>query len=157
MGEFSLSKKNDRTLRFYNKVLGLERLHYGMWQKEDELTIEKLKEAQVRYESFLIQKLPTSVKKILDVGCGTGILVKNLLEKGYEIEGLSPDDNQKKNFVKNIKTPFHHMGFEHFFAEVDKFDCIIMSESSQYIKKQKLFENAKNALKDNGYLMILSG
>jgi len=148
-----MSKKNDSVLRFYNEILGLERLHYGMWEKDDELTIDKLKEAQIRYENFLIEKLPEGVKSVLDVGCGTGILAKNILEKGYAVEGLSPDDNQQKNFTENIKAPFHHMRFEKF-EQKDKFDCLIMSESSQYIKKGKLFENAKNALKKDGYLMI---
>ena len=148
-----MSKKNDSALRFYNEVLELERLHYGMWLENDELTIDKLKEAQIRYENFLINKLPDEVKSVLDVGCGTGILAKNLLEKGFAVEGLSPDDNQQKNFTENIKAPFYHMRFERF-EENDKFDCLIMSESSQYIKKKKLFFNAKNALKKDGYLMV---
>jgi len=76
-----------------------------------------------------------------------------LLGLGFDVEGLSPDINQKNNFTENIKAPFHHMGFEDF-AQENQFDCIIMSESCQYINIDKIFENAKRALKKGGYLMI---
>jgi|TARA_B110000503_G_scaffold142921_2_gene241640 MPBQ/MSBQ methyltransferase len=148
-----MSKKNDRALNFYNKVLGLDRLHYGMWLPEDELTFSKLKEAQERYEDYLIAHIPKNVKSILDVGCGTGILTKKLIDLGYDAEGLSPDINQKQVFTENTNAPFHHLGFEDF-SSVDRYDCIIMSESSQYINIDKIFENSDQALKKDGLLMI---
>ena len=148
-----MSKSNDRALRFYNEVLGLERLHYGIWLQDDELSIENLKEAQKRYENYLIENIPDGVKSILDVGCGTGILTKRLIDLGYNVEGLSPDINQKRIFTENINAAFHHLAFEDF-SETDQYDCIIMSESAQYINIDKIFENAKRALKEGGYLMI---
>ncbi len=148
-----MSKKDDKTLRFYHEVLGLERLHYGMWQAEDELTIAKFKEAQIRYEDFLIDNIPDKVNKILDVGCGTGIMARKLLSMGYDVEGLSPDENQKKYFADKLNAKFHNTKFE-YFTETDQFNCLIMSESSQYIKLDKLFTNAYQALKNGGYLII---
>jgi SAM-dependent methyltransferase len=152
--EIFMSKTNDRALRFYHEVLGLERLHYGIWLPEDELSFEKLKEAQERYEYYLIDNIPDGVKSILDVGCGTGILTKNLINLGYNVEGLSPDINQKAVFTKNINAVFHNLTFEEF-SRTEQYDCLIMSESAQYIRIEKIFENAKRALKKGGYLMIL--
>lgn len=148
-----MSKQNDRALRFYNEVLGLDRLHYGMWEPGDELTFQNLREAQIRYEDFLVQHIPSDAKTILDVGCGTGMLVKNMLSQGYAAEGLSPDIHQKRNFAENIDAPFHHLGFEDFKAK-KAYDCLIMSESAQYINMTKLFKNASDSLKPNGYLMV---
>jgi 2-polyprenyl-3-methyl-5-hydroxy-6-metoxy-1,4-benzoquinol methylase len=148
-----MSKSNDRSLRIYNEVLGLDRLHYGMWLPEDELTYDNLKKAQIRYEDFLIENIPDGVKTVLDVGCGTGVLSKKLLDAGYDVEGLSPDINQKKVFTENVKAKFHHSTFDKFEAE-KQYDCLIMSESAQYIKLPRLFENAKQSLKKDGYLMI---
>ncbi|HPQ44338.1 MAG TPA: class I SAM-dependent methyltransferase [Syntrophales bacterium] len=148
-----MSTGNDRALRFYHEVLGLERLHYGMWLPEDTVSFQRLLEAQERYENYLVDNIPDDVRTILDVGCGTGVLIKKLISLGYEAEGLSPDVNQKRIFMQNVNACLHHSTFE-AFSETDRYDCIIMSESAQYIKVSKLFKNAKRALKKDGHLMI---
>jgi SAM-dependent methyltransferase len=145
--------KNDRALRFYRDVLGLERLHYGMWLPEDELTMESFKAAQKRYEDFLIESVPEGAKRILDVGCGTGELCLQLKGRGYEVEGLSPDINQKKVFAEKVEAPFHFTRFEDSQLE-GGYDVIIMSESCQYIPIDKVFEVATKALKPGGHLMV---
>ena len=148
-----MSKKNDRTLRVLNEVFELERLHYGMWLKNDELTFDNLKLAQNRYESNIIEQIPKNVKTILDVGCGTGVMTKNLLKLGYNVHGLSPDINQKELFTRELDTIFHHTTFGKFEVK-DAYDCLIMSESSQYIKLNKLFAVAKQALHNCKYLLV---
>lgn len=145
--------KNDRALRFYQDVLGLERLHYGMWLPEDSLTMDSLKAAQKRYEDFLVESIPDGVRRILDVGCGTGELCMNLKAAGYDVEGLSPDINQKRVFAEKVDAPFHFTKFEE--SQLDGgYDLIIMSESCQYIPIDKVFEVAAKALAPNGHLMV---
>ncbi|MEM9157536.1 MAG: methyltransferase domain-containing protein [Verrucomicrobiota bacterium] len=150
----SKKPKNDRALRFYRDVLGLERLHYGIWNLDDELTMDKLKEAQERYETYLVESIPDGARTVLDVGCGSGELCMRLKHLGYDIEGLSPDRNQKVMFAEKVDAPFHFTRFEEAQLE-KKYDCIIMSESCQYIPMEKVFEVAKSALKDDGRLMII--
>ncbi|MCZ6673131.1 MAG: methyltransferase domain-containing protein [Verrucomicrobia bacterium] len=148
-----MSKEDDRSLRFYNEVLGLDHLHYGMWEEDEELTLANLKIAQLRYEDFLIEKLPTETSKVLDVGCGTSAMIKRMLSMEMEVHGLSPDATQKDNFTKNLNAPFYHCRFEELESE-ETFDCLVMSESAQYIPFDRLFENAKRSLKPGGHLMI---
>lgn len=145
--------KNDRALRFYSEVLGLERLHYGLWHEDDPFTLEGLKSAQLRYEDMLISRIPDGVVHVLDVGCGTGVMSSRIKAAGYDIEGLSPDVNQERPYVEKVGAPFHLCRFEDFTGKA-RFDCIIMSESSQYIKLSLLFHRAFEALKPGGSLMI---
>ena len=66
------SKKDSRALRFYSDVLGLDHLHYGLWEADEELTVANLKLAQNRYQQAIIDLLPPPPPRVLDVGCGTG-------------------------------------------------------------------------------------
>ena len=45
------------------------------------------------------------------------------------------------------------MAFQELDVE-DKYDCLIMSESAQYITMNELFANSHKALRKDGYLMI---
>ena len=148
-----MSKQNDRSLRFYHEVLGLEHLHYGLWTEAEVLSVEKLKEAQQRYEDYLIDNLPTGARRVLDVGCGTSVMSARLQKMGLEVEGMSPDIAQKKNFSEKLNIPFHHCCFEDFSAN-NEYDCIIMSESAQYIPYKRLFKNAAQCIGKDGYLMV---
>lgn len=146
-------KTNDRALRFYHEVLGLDRLHYGLWRLRDDLTFDNLKAAQQRYEDLLTGSIPSDAKAILDVGCGTGVMSAKLKMLGYDVEGLTPDIHQKEVIEKKAEINLHFCKFEDF-RPGKAYDCIIMSESSQYIPLQKLFKVAGQTLKPNGYLMV---
>ena len=67
--------------------------------------------------------------------------------------GLSPDETQKNNFTENLDAPFYHCRFEDFEPR-ETFDCLIMSESAQYIPYAQLFTTAKKSLSPGGRLMI---
>lgn len=148
-----MSREDDRSLRFYNEVFDLDHLHYGLWTGEEELTLANLREAQLRYEDFLVSKLPPSAGKILDVGCGTSAMTQRMLAMGREVHGLSPDKTQMENFTQNLNVPFHHCLFEDFESD-ERFDCMVMSESAQYIPYVRLFETVREHLNPGGHLMI---
>ncbi len=144
---------SDRALRFYHEVLGLDRLHYGLWRPGDELTFANLKAAQQRYEDLLTSSIPKHVRTILDVGCGTGVMSAKLKSLDYDVEGLTPDRHQKEVIQKKVGMVLHHQRFEDFQPQ-KRYDCIIMSESAQYIPLNQLFHVATRALLPNSYLMV---
>lgn len=150
--------KNDRALRFYNEVLGLDRLHYGLWEDSDERTLEGVKVAQKRYEDFLLSEITAlsaqpETTKILDVGCGTGVMSESLYNNSFLVEGLSPDLYQKEIFHKRIPVPFHLARYQSFETDT-RYDIILMSESAQYIPLSKLFAKTDELINNKGYLMV---
>ena len=90
----------DHVLKLYSETIQSSYLHYGFWDdpnamKLELMTLQNIKDAQNRYIEHLASYIPDDVKNILDVGCGIGGNTKFLLDIGYEVEALSPDDFQK--------------------------------------------------------------
>lgn len=148
------SKKDSRALRFYSDVLGLEHLHYGLWQAGEETTLANLKTAQARYQQAIIDLLPPPPARILDVGCGTGELSKALQAAGYQLEGLSPDKNHVDSYAEKVGAPFHHCLFEEFEPQ-RRYDVIIMSESCQYIPLDRLFAGLNDTMSDTAIWIVV--
>ena len=149
----------DHVLKLYSETIQSSYLHYGFWDdpnamKLELMTLQNIKDAQNRYIEHLASYIPDDVKNILDVGCGIGGNTKFLLDIGYEVEALSPDDFQKDVIGEKFsnKINFHHCKFEQFNAK-RKFDLILESESACYIKINEGFSKAREVLRDGGYLL----
>ena len=75
------------------QILGVDDLHYGLWDDELELKLANLGIAQQRYTDNLIAAMPSPQPgpiKVLDIGCGTGHVLGQLLARGYQADGLVP-------------------------------------------------------------------
>ncbi len=119
--------------------------------------MQNMPEAQKRYSEFLISHIPAGVRRILDVGCGAGGLASELLERGFEVEGVSPSPLLTDAARRQAGEAFRiHQGrFEDVeFADDDKFDLVIFSESFQYISLDSVLENAKQRLEPGGHVLI---
>jgi len=148
-------KKVDWNLKFMRDIFGLECLHFGYWDNfKEEVNIEELKFAQNRYIDVLISKIPNGVKRILDVGCGTGEVAKRLKQEGFEVECVSPDDYQYEIFRQKLPdVKFYLSKFEDIKTE-QKYDLILMAESCQYLDLDKAFFKSKKLLDNPGYILI---
>ena len=144
--------EEDFGYRFYVDVLGLEHVHYGLWAGE-ELTLAGFRVAQQRYAEALADLFPEGIVSVLDVGCGTGANAAGFVTRGYEVEGLSPDPYHGRLFGQATGLPFHECKFEEF-RPARRYDVICMSESSQYISLDRLFESVVHAVKPGGYLIL---
>ncbi|HVR28738.1 MAG TPA: methyltransferase domain-containing protein, partial [Thermoanaerobaculia bacterium] len=145
----------DPLLRFLHDTLGLEHLHYGLWDRDDrELTFTALRRAQERYAHRLLEVIATlPVADVLDVGCGFGTNASLLAHHGYRVALLSPDPYQLAR-IENGFMAKHLTRFEEFVPS-DYCDLVLMSESSQYVRDlDRLFAVAASALRQPGYLLI---
>ena len=149
----------DNVLKLYSKTIESKFLHYGFWNdpgkiKLEDFSLDEIKNAQKRYIQNLTSYIPNEVKLILDVGCGIGGNALFLINQGYNVETLSPDDYQKMVIEDtfNGSVPFYHTKFESFNSN-KQYDLILQSESACYIKINKGFKKAFEIIKPGGYLL----
>lgn len=149
----------DHVLKLYSETIRSDYLHYGFWDEPnsveiESITLQEIKNAQDRYIEHLASFIPNEVNSILDVGCGIGGNAEYLINQGYVVETLSPDDFQKSTIAEkfNNQMTFHHCKFEKFQPE-KQYDLILESESACYIKINKGFEKARETLRAGGYLL----
>mgnify|MGYP000331846190 CR=1 FL=1 len=99
--------------------------------------------------------------KILDYGCGTGLVAFSLSNETNEVIGMDNSNGMVEQFNKkakeldfsNIKAIQHNIDNEDLTQ--NEFDLIITSMSLHHIKNANIFiEKAYEALKKDGFLCI---
>lgn len=147
------------------QILGVDDLHYGLWDGDLELKMTNLGIAQQRYSDFLISALPSAQPgpvKVLDIGCGTGHILGQLLARGYQADGLVPAASLAKLVrLQQAKHPdkpsrlfeckFEDLPFEEL---AHSYDVCLFSESFQYIPMNVSFQLLQKILKPGGKVVI---
>lgn len=91
--------------------------------------------------------------KILEIGCGQGLMLKELQNRGYNVIGLEPSVEASKiarNKKLNVVTGY----FPETKVE-EKFDLIIISHVLEHIEDYKKFiESLEKVIKSNGCLLL---
>ncbi len=135
--------------------LKLDHLHYGYWTGDIEIDIANLHIAQNEYAKFIISHIPDGVKTILDVGCGTGQIAKNLLDMGYQVDCVCPCPflkEQTSELLGNESQVFE-CSYENL-QTVNRYDMVLFCESFQYIDMEQALSNTDKFLNSGGYLLI---
>ena len=154
-------KKSSRELGLEVAALGgrhffnIEHLHYGYWTNGLAVNMANFPAAQEKYTEYLLEHVPEGVKTILDVGCGTGKNARRLADMGYKVDCVSPN-----NYLSERTRELLGEGstvFECEYEELEterRYDCILFSESFQYINLIKGIEQTVRLLNDGGYLLV---
>ncbi|MEH2394378.1 MAG: methyltransferase domain-containing protein [Nostoc sp.] len=153
------TRYQNAAIDYYMGITDSSYLHYGYWEPlptaGEELTVTRLRAAQVAYAAKLLSFIPEDTKTVLDVGCGIGGNAAYLCSRGFTVEGLAPDVLQQEKFIKNTNSqvPFYLTRFEDFHTS-HSYDLVLFSESSQYIAADDLAQGAARLLSSGGYLLI---
>jgi SAM-dependent methyltransferase len=147
-------------------LMGAEDLHYGYWEEDLPLSAANIAMAQQRYSDKLIAALPSLVDddglRVLDIGCGVGNMMAQMLDRGYHVDGVSPSDGlslrtrERLSSYPGDRTRLFECGFQNFPREHcrNQYDVALFSESFQYIKMEASFNKLQGLLKPGGMVII---
>jgi ubiquinone/menaquinone biosynthesis C-methylase UbiE len=145
-----------------HQLLGLDDLHFGIWDDDLQPGYAELARAQQRYSEQLLNELPGPGGRVLDVGCGTGKLMWQLWQRGYPVDGVAPVGelatlarrrirDERMHDVHLYECPFEKLPLEELAG---RYDILLFSESFQYIKMPAVLAGARRLLKPGGRLVI---
>lgn len=142
-------------LIFGRFFLDMQDLHYGYWPAELERVPQNLAAAQAAYTELLITHIPQGAKSVLDVGCGAGNTARKLVERGYKVDGVSPNSfltavarQTLRERVTIFETKFQDLVTDR------RYDVVLFSESLLFIPLEQGLAKALSLLNPGGHILI---
>jgi len=134
---------------------GMEDLHYGYWPDGLTVEVQNLAHAQSAYTDFLIENIPAGVRSILDVGCGAGNTARKLVERGYQVDCVSPNPflTRVAREALGARATVFEGKFEDLAAD-RRYDLLLFSESFLFIKPDRALPQAERLLNPRGYILM---
>ncbi len=135
--------------------VGTSDLHYGYWCEDLEPVLRNLARAQENYSTFLLDHIPIQDRRILDVGCGAGSIASKLIERGHQVDCVSPSSllNQQATELLGKRARLFECKYEDF-QTTDTYDAILFCESFQYVNLEQGLLRVCSQLRVGGSLII---
>ena len=93
--------------------------------------------------------------KILDVGCGSGSLLKVCQENGWEVFGLDPSESAAITAKEKYDLEITRDSFENFDSDI-KFDCVSFIGLEHLAEPMEGLSKAKKILNPGGLILFHS-
>jgi len=145
--EAAIRKEDDMPHKQHN-------IYNNEWVSGEEKKRLNTKVAHFRLRQINKLKKTKGIEKILDLGCGTGILVDLLATNGYIVDGV--DSSQP-----NIDYARSHKKGNYFLQDIEsfetgkKYDLIIASHLIEHLRTpNNFFRKVRTSIKNSGYLYL---
>lgn len=153
-----MAKKPDYWLQIFLLMSKSEHLHLGYCEDPEKEFISNrdLREAQENYLELCLRTIPDAVQSVMDVGCGTGEMLKRLSEKGLHVKGMVPDPLLAEKIGRKVGPDKVVLSkFEDYTDATAKFDLVLFMESFGYIRDMRAtLAKAASLLNPGGYILI---
>lgn len=112
------------------------------------------------YIDYLIQSNSLVLKSIIaDIGAGTGILTQQLLDKGFQVHAVEPNDNMRITAENNLNNYpnfiSHNASAEHTGLLEKSIDLITVAQAFHWFDKTLFKSEAKRILKSNANVSLV--
>lgn len=138
-----------------SELFGFEDLHYGYWTPDLPISLKNFARAQENYSDEILESIPTGVRRVLDVGAGSGMQAERLLKKGYQVDCVSPSAYLAKKIQERLGSQVHvyPLPIEQC-TFTTHYDLVLFSESFQYVNMKSALAVAVKSLSPGGYILI---
>ncbi|MGO4293450.1 class I SAM-dependent methyltransferase [Chitinophaga sp. RAB17] len=125
------------------------------------ITYEYNRITDIKRLNFITDSLKKNIPdggRVLDVGCGNGVISRHLGQFGYEVLGI--DISEKTIAVANQRNTYSNVRFaaisaEELTAQGETYDAVICSEVLEHLDQPHLLLHTIHAsLKDDGLLVV---
>ena len=144
-----------------HEIEKFNRTHEQWWDEKGEFSIlHEINPIRIEYITSQIREKFQYNAKVLDVGCGGGLISVPLHKLGFKITGIDANKyNQKaaKDYAKlnNLDIEFIHDTVEQYVQCEIKYDVILCLEVLEHVANpQEFLKNLASMLKPGGILIL---
>lgn len=114
---------------------------------------ERYDRARPRYPRELIDRIAAAGPRVLDVGCGTGIIARQLRSAGCEVLGVEPDARMAE-FARGTGVDVEISKFEDWNGSPHRFDAVVAGMTWHWVDPLNGAVKAGEALRSGGLLSL---